>query len=160
MPEYKILFCCMGNICRSPMAEGLFKAAIKQAGLEDWCQLDSAGTHAYFPDAPPDPRAQATMAGRGIDISQQRARRVLTSDFERYDLILAVDAQTHDFLRIVCPKPLHPKILRLLDFASGVTNKDIPDPYHRDQAAFTKVLELLDAAVDGFIPFLRERLEC
>ncbi|MGZ8216191.1 low molecular weight protein-tyrosine-phosphatase [Methylomagnum sp.] len=154
MSEIKVLLCCMGNICRSPMAEGLLRKLVEDAGIGDRVLIDSAGTHADFPNAPPDRRAQRVMAARGIDISGLRARRVARSDFERFDLILAMDAHNHDMLSFVCPKSQRHKLGRLLDYAPRSKVRDVPDPYNCDESEFDRVFELVEMASQGVLAHL------
>jgi protein-tyrosine phosphatase len=158
MSEIKVLFCCMGNICRSPMAEGIFRRLVDEAGLGDLVLIDSVGTHADFPDAPPDPRAQQALAERGIDIGGLRARRIARSDFERFDLILVMDGQNFDTLRFICPKHQVHKIGRLLDYAPKLKMRDVPDPFHANDLAFGQVLEMVETAAKGLLEHVRESL--
>lgn len=151
MSEYSILFCCMGNICRSPMAAGLFKQIAEKAGVANRIIVDSAGTHADFPDSPADPRARRALAERGIDISGHRARRVTRADFERFDLILVMDGRNYDTLQFVCPKKHTGKIGLLLDYAPKGRGRDVPDPFNADESAFGRVVELLEPAVKGLL---------
>lgn len=158
MSEMKVLFCCMGNICRSPMAEGMFRRLVEDAGLADRVEIDSAGTHADFPDAPPDPRAQRAMAELGIDIGGLRARAVRRADFERFDLVLVMDGQNFDMLRFICPKQHAHKIVRLLDYAPGLGARSLPDPFRSDESAFIRVREMLEASTSGLLASIRETL--
>ena len=159
MNEIKILFCCRGNLCRSPMAEGLVRALAEQAGLGPRIVVDSAGTHVDFPNSPPDPRAQRVMARRGIDISGSRSRRITDSDFRRFDLILAMDGWNHDVLRFICPKPHAHKLGQLLEHAPRLGITAVPDPFHADEAAFESVLQIIEAAANGLLEHLRTSLE-
>ncbi len=159
MNDIRVLFCCMGNICRSPMAEGLFRRRVEDAGFGDRILIDSAGTHANFPDSPPDPRAQRAMAELGIDIGELRARAITQGDFERFDLILVMDGQNFDMLRFTCPKQHVHKIARLLDYAPGLKARSLPDPFHSDEKAFLRVREMLVAATAGLLESVRETLE-
>jgi protein-tyrosine phosphatase len=159
MSEIKVLFCCMGNICRSPMAEGVFRRLVDEAGIGDRILIDSAGTHADFPNSPPDPRAQKLLAERGIDISGLRARRITRADFERFDLILVMDGQNYDMLRFVCPRSQSHKISRLLEFAPETKIRDVPDPFHGDESKFELVLELVEAASRGVLDHVRQSLD-
>jgi protein-tyrosine phosphatase len=158
MREMKVLFCCMGNICRSPMAEGMFRRKVEEAGLGQRVLIDSAGTHADFPNSPPDPRAQKVMAELGIDISGLRARAVKREDLERFDLVLAMDGQNLDMLRFICPKNHAHKLARLLDYAPKLKIKSVPDPFHADEAAFIRVRETLDIATKGLLASVFESL--
>lgn len=159
MTEIKVLFCCMGNICRSPMAEGVLRRLVDEAGIGHRVVIDSAGTHADFPNSPPDPRAQRIMAERGMDISGLRARRVSRADFERFDLILAMDGQNYDSLRFICPRSQTHKISLLLDFAPKLKARDVPDPFNSDESKFERVLELVEAASLGVLEQLRKALD-
>lgn len=156
MYEMKVLFCCMGNICRSPMAEGMFRHKVEKAGLGQKVLVDSAGTHADFPNSPPDPRAQKAMAELGIDISGQRARPVKRDDFERFDLILVMDGQNLDMLRFICPKHHAHKLARLLDYAPKLKARSVPDPFHAGEAAFIRVRETLDIATEALLASVSE----
>jgi protein-tyrosine phosphatase len=158
MNEIKVLFCCMGNICRSPMAEGMFRQLVEEAGLSGSVLIDSAGTHAAFPDSPPDPRAQRAMAELGIDIGGQRARAVSRSDFEEFDLIVAMDGQNLDTLRFVCPKHQAHKLVRMLDYAPALKARSLPDPFHADESAFIRVRGMIEAAATGLLESVREAL--
>lgn len=158
MVQIKVLFCCMGNICRSPMAEGVFRDLVEKAGLSEVIVADSAGTHADFKDAPPDARAQQLLLERGIDISGQRARRVRRADFEEFDLILVMDGQNLDTLRFVCPRSQHQKLARLLDFAPDLKERSVPDPYRKEEAAFRHALELIEKGAIGVLEHLRNQL--
>ena len=113
----KVLFVCMGNICRSPMAEGMFRHAIKAAGLDQQVQIDSAGTHSYHVGSPPDPRAQQASQKRGVDISNLRSRLVVDQDFAEYDYILVMDGANHANLVRRAPEKQKHKISRLLAFS-------------------------------------------
>lgn len=125
-----VLFVCMGNICRSPMAEGAFQSVIDERGLTDQFQVDSAGTIGYHAGNPPDERAQATAKANGIDISHQRSRKVVVEDFERYDYILAMDNENFDNLMALCPPDYRDKIHMFLGFAPDVPLTEMPDPYY------------------------------
>ena len=151
----KILFVCMGNICRSPTAQGVFQRLIEQTGLNHEIKIDSAGTHAYHVGNPPDPRAQAVALRRGIDLSGQRARKVTRGDFEKFDYILAMDQDNLSALRMICP-PEHCDKLRLfLDFAPDLKVGDVPDPYYGGPTGFEQVLDLVEIAAEGLLRHLR-----
>ena len=126
----KILFVCMGNICRSPTAEGMFRHKVEQAGLEKLIHIDSAGTHAYHVGEPPDGRAQKAAKNRDIDLSNQRARRVNSSDFEEFDYVIAMDASNESDLLSICPVGLEDKIHLFLKYASNANTDEVPDPYY------------------------------
>jgi protein-tyrosine phosphatase len=153
----KILFVCMGNICRSPTAQGVFQRLIEQTGLINEIKIDSAGTHAYHVGNPPDPRAQAVALRRGIDLSTMRARRVARSDFEKYDYILAMDQDNLSALRMVCPPEHSYKLSLFLEYAPGLRVRDVPDPYYGGATGFEQVLDLVEIASEGLLRHLRQQ---
>lgn len=154
-----ILFVCMGNICRSPTAQGVFQRLIEQTGLIQEIKIDSAGTHAYHIGNPPDPRAQAVALRRGIDLSALRARRVMRGDFEKFDYILAMDEDNLSVLRMICP-PEHSYKLRLfLEFSPELKVHDVPDPYYGGAVGFEQVLDLVEIASEGLLRHLRQRTD-
>jgi protein-tyrosine phosphatase len=142
---------CMGNICRSPMAEGMFRKAVHDAGLEDRIEIDSAGTHAYHIGSPPDPRAQQAIRQRGIDISDLRGRKVADADFERFDYILVMDGDNYARLIQRAPAHLHGKIRRLLAFSRKYPNLDVVDPYYGGPQGFEENLDMIADAVQGLL---------
>ncbi len=140
----KLLFVCMGNICRSPTAEGVFRHLLRQQGLEDHYSVDSAGTHAYHVGEAPDSRARQAAGRRGISLEGQRARRVSAEDFVRQDLILAMDQSNLDDLQRICPPEHRHKLKKMLDY--GSVGGDVPDPYYGGGDGFEHVLDLLEDA--------------
>ena len=150
-----VLFVCMGNICRSPMAEGVLRRRLEQDTALPSIGVDSAGTHSYHVGAPPDQRAQAAAARRGIDISAQRARRVVDADFERFDYILAMDRDNLDVLLEAAAEEFHHKIRLFLDFSRANPRGDVPDPYYGGTTGFERVLDLVEEAADGLIEDMR-----
>ncbi len=150
-PPIRVLFVCMGNICRSPTAQGVAERLVASRALQALVEVDSAGTHAYHVGEPPDARARAAAARRGIDLSRQRARRVGHEDFERFDYILAMDEQNLRALQAAAPGHALGKIRKMMEFSSlGVTD-DVPDPYYGGSHGFEQVLDLLDNAMVGFL---------
>lgn len=147
----KVLFICMGNICRSPMAEGMFRHAIKAAGLESQVQIDSAGTHSYHVGSPPDARAQQASKKRGIDISSQRSRLVTDKDFSEYDYLLVMDGANYAHLIRRAPLEHQPKIRRLLSFSRKFPNLDVPDPYYGGTQGFEENLDMIQDAVSHLV---------
>lgn len=150
-----ILFCCMGNICRSPTAEGVFRKKLILAGLAQQVRVDSCGTHAYHVGEAPDRRSQKHALARGYDLSPQRARQVDVTDFEKFDLILAMDEQNLANLRRICPKAYLGRLRLMLDFSTQLPAGDVPDPYYGGDAGFEQVLDLIEEASDQLITYLR-----
>jgi protein-tyrosine phosphatase len=153
----RVLFVCMGNICRSPMAEGVFRHLIRQAGLDDVVKVESAGTHAFHAGEAPDKRAQATAAKRGYDISDLRARQVEGIDFERFDLILVMDWDNLSLLQQTGPKKAHHKLQLLMRFATEHESATIPDPYYGGQQGFDQSLDFIEDACAGLLEVARRR---
>ncbi len=155
----RVLFVCLGNICRSPTAQGLVASALEEAGLAGHVEVDSAGTHAYHVGEPPDPRAQAAAARRGVDLAPLRARRVEAADFERFDYILAMDRENLAHLQSICPPGAEDKLRLFMSFAPDMGLDEVPDPYYGASAGFDRVLDLIEAAAEGLIADIRSRLE-
>jgi low molecular weight protein-tyrosine phosphatase len=153
----KVLFVCMGNICRSPTAEGVFRAhaRLHAPGLD--IEIDSAGTHAYHVGEPPDPRTIAAAARRGIDLTGLRARQVREDDFSRFDLIIAMDRLNHATLVDRSAPEHHERIRTLLEFAGKAAPADVPDPYYGDAKGFDDVLDLIESAAAGLLTEVRRR---
>lgn len=147
----------MGNICRSPSAEGVFKRVIKEAGLESLVAVSSAGTHAFHIGEAPDVRAQAAARKRGIDISATRARQVCAQDYEDYDYILAMDWENLAFLKQQCPKQYQHKLMLLMRFANEFEEASVPDPYYGGPEGFSKVLDYIEDASNGLLEVVRKR---
>lgn len=154
----KVLFVCMGNICRSPTAEGVFRHQVAAAQLQYYIEIDSAGTHAYHVGEPPDTRAQHAAKKRGIDLSQLRARQIKASDFYKFDYIIAMDAQNHASLRAQCPPEQASKLHLLLSFAPRLMEQEVPDPYYGGHQGFEQVLDLVETACQGLLNTLRQHL--
>jgi protein-tyrosine phosphatase len=148
-----ILFVCMGNICRSPTAEGVFRAKVAQAGLQERVKIDSAGTHNYHPGSPPDERSQAHALARGYDLSKLRARQVLDTDYANFDLILAMDWDNLALLQADCPLQHAHKLQLFMRFAepSKALGEVVSDPYHSGTASFEQVLDMAEAASAGLL---------
>ena len=152
----KVLFVCMGNICRSPSAEGVFSDKISAAGLGDRVHIDSAGTHAYHVGNPPDPRSQEAAIKRNYDLSAQRARKVEVSDFNEFDYVVAMDMSNKDDLQAICPSGLEDKIYLFLKFSDNYDATEVPDPYYGGGNGFETVLDLIEDAADGLITHLQK----
>ncbi len=154
--DFRLLLVCMGNICRSPMAEGVLRARLAKRDLDLRIVIDSAGTHGYHTGAPPDPRARAAAARRGYAIGELRARQVVAEDFERFDLLLAMDRENLADLQALAPRPeLRERARLFLEFASE-RGDDVPDPYYGGPTGFERVLDLVEDAVDGLLDRLPE----
>ena len=152
----KVLFVCMGNICRSPTAEGVFRHKIENANLDNKVEIDSAGTHAYHVGEQPDGRAQKAALNRGFDLSHQRARRVNSNDFEEFDYVIAMDKDNEDSLLSICPTGLDDRVHLFLNFASNTNTTEVPDPYYGGGNGFNVVLDLVEDAADGLIAHLQK----
>ncbi|KAA9131949.1 low molecular weight phosphotyrosine protein phosphatase [Marinihelvus fidelis] len=149
-----VLFVCMGNVCRSPSAEGYFRHHVEAAGLEDEFDIDSAGTHGYHVGRPPDSRAITACARHGIDISSLSARQVSAADLQQYDHVLAMDTQNLAALRQLAGE--HAGRVRLmLDYAPGQDRREVPDPYYGGDEGFELMCGLLDSATRGLLAALR-----
>lgn len=153
----KVLFVCMGNICRSPTAEGVFRHLVKQANADDRIFIDSAGTHAYHVGEQPDSRSQATARTRNIDMSQQRARKVCIEDFEEFDHILAMDESNHYDLMRICPDHLQHKVELFMNYANNFSETEVPDPYYGGPSGFDHVFDLVEDASRGLIDKLHRK---
>ncbi len=141
-----VLFVCTGNICRSPTAHGVFRHMVAEAGLDGRVEIDSCGTHGYHVGDPPDPRAIETAARRGFDIADLRARAIDPHDFDRFDLLLAMDRGHLRMLDAMTPAGAHGAIRLFLDVMPAGGPSDVPDPYYSGQAAFDHALDLIEQA--------------
>jgi protein-tyrosine phosphatase len=153
---HKVLFVCLGNICRSPTAEGVLRYLAAKEAPQLALEIDSAGTADYHIGAPPDPRSQRAALRRGIDISGLRARQVEVEDFARFDDILAMDRANLRELQAVQPRNSRASLKLFLEYAPELKLRDVPDPYYRDAAAFEEVLDLTTAASRGLLAALQE----
>lgn len=154
----KILFVCMGNICRSPSAEGFFRHHATRQGLDHHFQIDSAGTHNYHVGHAPDERAIAEAATRDIDIHDLRARRVEKKDFHRFDYIIAMDRRNLDILQDMAPSSSRARLGLMMDHSPGGRDSEVPDPYYGGPDDFSHMCELLDEATRGLLATLSSDL--
>ena len=152
----RVVFVCTGNICRSPTAEGVFRALADAEGLGEAIAADSAGTHGYHVGDAPDTRAQAAAARRGIDLSGQRSRLFGAGDFETFDYVLAMDRMNYRTLSIVCPAHARGRLSLFLDFAPSLGLDEVPDPYYGADDGFEEVLDIVEAASRGLLAAIRE----
>ncbi len=150
-----ILFVCMGNICRSPTAEGVMRQKLREAGLAEAVRVDSAGTHAWHAGSPPDRRSIMHAARRGYDLRDLRAREVVEADFDRFDLILAMDWDNLALLEDRCPPARRRKLGRLTEHCLRHDSPVVPDPYAGGADGFEEVLDLVEDACDGLVLHLR-----
>jgi protein-tyrosine phosphatase len=154
-PELRILMVCMGNICRSPTAEGVLRQRLDRAGLGTRIAVDSAGTYGGHVGDPPDPRAQRHAARRGVDLSGLRARLVAADDFRRFGLILAMDEDNLEALvRLRPPEAASPRLLMEFARRAGAP-RAVPDPYYGGPEGFEAVLDLIEDACDGLVESLQ-----
>ncbi|MGE5651775.1 MAG: low molecular weight protein-tyrosine-phosphatase [Bacillota bacterium] len=151
MANVQILFVCMGNICRSPTAEGIMRQLIENAGMQNRIVVDSAGTHGYHVGEPPDPRAIAAAQRRGYDLSMLRARELRLDDFERFDLLLAMDFNNLDRLQTMCPAAYESKLGMLMEYSRKFKTPVVPDPYYRGSTDFGRVLDYVEDACKGLM---------
>ena len=156
MAKRRILFVCLGNICRSPMAEGVFRRVAEEAGALHLFEIDSAGLGDWHQGQAPDHRAQMAALSRGIDISGQLARKIEPEDFDAFDLIVAMDGANITDLEDIVPHAARRKIRRFLDYAPHLDHEDVPDPYYGGSEGFDHALDLIEAAAAGLLAELTE----
>ena len=153
----KVLFVCMGNTCRSPSAEGVFRHLLNDAGLSEIVGVDSAGTHNFHVGEAPDARALAAAKKRGYDITRTQARQVSADDFREFDMILAMDWENLSALQHQCPKLHQHKLMLLMRFANEFEEATVPDPYYGGPEGFGKVLDYLEDSCQGVLELVRKR---
>lgn len=153
-----ILFVCMGNICRSPTAEGVFRRLADERGLSPYLRVDSAGTHAYHVGEPPDPRARKAALARGVDLSVLRARRVDHGDFYQFEHILVMDEQNYADLMDMRPPDATGKVRLFLEYAPHLKIREVPDPYYGGTNGFERVLDMVEDASTGLLDSLQSLL--
>jgi protein-tyrosine phosphatase len=153
-----VLFVCMGNICRSPTAEGVFRRYVERAGLSHLIVADSAGTLDYHTGDPPDLRAQRAAERRHYDLRRLRARQVKLQDFEEFDYVLAMDRNNLVYLQELGSPAQRQKIQLFLDYATQRTSGEVPDPYYGADAGFEVVLDMVEDASQGLLAHIKKRL--
>ena len=155
----RVLFVCLGNICRSPVSQGVFEEVVSREGLAGEIEADSAGTHGFYhAGEPPDPRAQRSAMRRGIDISAQRARLLNREDCERFDYVLTMDEENYERVAALCRSNDAKTVVRpFLDFAPDRPEREVPDPYGGGPQGFELVMDLAEAASEGLLRDIRER---
>ena len=156
---FRVLFICMGNICRSPAAEIVFRKMVDDAGLAEAIQIDSAGTIGYHAGKGPDPRMAATLKSRGYSIAG-RARQVMAKDLDDFDLLLVADRENLADVRRLDPSGQRREKIRLLvEFCENLEASQVPDPYYGGQRGFDEVVDLIEDACGGLLGNIRKRLD-
>ena len=153
-----VLFVCLGNICRSPTADVVFRQYVRDAGLEEQIRIDSAGTGDWHIGRAPDPRTQEAAARRGYDMSSLRARQVSPADFYAFDVVLAMDNANLADLEAMRPSDANGTLARFLDYATDSAEREVPDPYYGGNDGFDQVLDLVEDGARGLLVSLQERL--
>lgn len=153
----KVLFVCMGNICRSPTAEAVFRQYVEDANLSKYIGIDSAGTHDYHIGEPPDLRTQRAAMNRGYDMSSLRGRQVGSADFQRFDYVLAMDRENLSILKRLVPSGSRTQPCLLLEYAHHHAEREVPDPYFGGADGFERVLNMVEDAAAGLLAKIRER---
>jgi protein-tyrosine phosphatase len=151
----RVLFVCAGNVCRSPIAQGVFEDVLRREGLEDAVEVDSAGTGGWFADSPPDERAVASAARRGLDIGTQRARRISPRDCYAFDYVLTMDEENYRLVSGLCSG--NAVVRPFLDFDPDSPGREVPDPFYGEPAGFDRVVELAERASAGLLADIRSR---
>jgi protein-tyrosine phosphatase len=156
--QFSVLFVCMGNICRSPTAHGVFRQRVARAGLADKVRIDSAGTHSAHRGEPPDARAQSQAWRRGYVLADLRSRQITDGDFHTFDLLLAMDYDNLAELRRRCPPEQQYRLRRMTEFCLHTSSPVVPDPYYGNAQGFANVLNLLEDACDGLLAHVQRHL--
>lgn len=157
MSKVSVVFVCMGNICRSPTAEAVFRHYVESAGLSDQIVIDSAGTHDYHIGAPPDLRTQRAAKQRGYDMSAMRGRQVEAGDFRRFDYVLAMDRTNLAILQGLAPPDSTTQARLFLEYARHHKESEVPDPYYGGEGGFERVLDMVEDAAQGLLQEIRQR---
>lgn len=153
----RVLFVCLGNICRSPTAEGVFRKLVTEHGMERNIDVDSAGTHAYHVDEPPDQRAVRAAAYREIDLTQIRGRQATLEDFDYFDYLLVMDEENRRHLLNIAPTDLADKVRLFMEFSKSFNEREVPDPYWGGASGFDRVLDMIEDAARGLLEDIRAR---
>lgn len=156
MKQVKVLFVCMGNICRSPTAEGVFKGLVEQAGLSHVIDTDSAGTHSYHVGSEPDGRAQSVALTRGFDLSDLKARKFIENDFVNFDYLIAMDDENYANMDSLRPVDATGSLHLFLEFAQDHLETEVPDPYYGGPKGFERVFDLVEAASNGLLAHIKK----
>ncbi len=156
--KVSVLFCCMGNICRSPTAEAVFRHQVEQAGLAGHIEIDSAGTHDYHIGEAPDERTQRAAKQRGYDMGSLRGRQVEVGDFARFDYVLAMDEANLEILQRLRPRDAQSHLGLFLEFAERYSEREVPDPYFGGAEGFERVLDMVEDAANGLLKHVRQRI--
>lgn len=156
--KQSVLFVCLGNICRSPTADGVFRKMVSDAGLEDLIVVDSAGTGAWHVGEAPDKRATQTARKRGYDLSPLRARQFNPNDFDIFDYVLAMDYSNLEDLRALCPPEAEDKLKLFLSFGVNFSEEEVPDPYYGGADGFNHVLDLVEDACTALLKDMSAKL--
>ena len=154
--QVKVLFVCLGNICRSPTAHGVFQSLVDDEGLGKQILVDSAGTHSYHVGNPPDLRSQAAAHGQGVDLSKLSARQFISADFLTFDFLLAMDQSNYSNMQLVQPKAPHAKLAMMLEYSDKYSQLEVPDPYYGDDG-FELVFDMIADASAGLLSVIRKQ---
>ncbi|HTN93351.1 MAG TPA: low molecular weight protein-tyrosine-phosphatase [Gallionella sp.] len=157
MKKVSVVFVCMGNICRSPTAEAVFRHYVESAGLAGQISVESAGTHDYHIGDKPDSRAQRAAQQRGYDMSQLRGRQVEPEDFRRFDYVLAMDTANLEILQRIAPQGSGSRLGLFLEYARHHAEREVPDPYYGGADGFERVLDMVEDAAQGLLEEIRQQ---
>lgn len=152
----RVLFVCMGNICRSPLAQGVFETLVRREGLEGEIFVDSAGTHSYHVGRAPDPRAQESARRRGLDLGSQRARRIQPEDCEEFDYVVTMDEENYRAVEALC-RGGGAEVRPFLDFAAARVGTEVPDPFYGGPEGFEHVVDLVEEASEGLLEEIKKK---
>ena len=152
----RVLFVCLGNICRSPLAQGVFENVLRREGLGDEVFVDSAGTGSWHAGSPPDARAQRSASIRGIDLGSQRARRITLDDCRSFDYVLTMDEENYRAAAALCREG-RAEVRPFLDYAPERAEVEVPDPFYGGPEGFEHVLDLVEAASEGLLKDIEEK---